>query len=356
MTHILDDANVVAQRDPQGALGFAAKQPEQLAHDFGIADQKPFGREIKNVVFAGMGGSSLVAELAKTWPELAVPFLVSKTYTLPNFVDENTLVIAASASGNTEETLEALLHAEEKGAQIAVISHGGKLTERAKAAGHFFVQRPEVPQPRYGVFYDYRALVEVLVAAGLADKAKIDEIAALVEPLEKAITNWVQSVPAEQNYAKQIADQMVGKTPIIYGGPLMYPAAYKWKISVNENAKNTAWSNFLPEFNHNEFIGWSSHPTEKPFAVVDLISSFEHPRILERFELIDRMLSGMRPKAINVQLEGKSALEHMLYAVLLGDFATLYMALLNGVNPTPVDLVEKFKKELGPYEPKSPSL
>jgi glucose/mannose-6-phosphate isomerase len=199
-------------------------------------------------------------------------------------------------------------------------------------------------------------LVEVLVAAGLVEKAKIDEIAALAEPLEKAISNWVQSVPAEQNYAKQLADQMVGKTPIIYGGPLMYPAAYKWKISANENAKNTAWSNSLPEFNHNEFIGWSSHPTEKPFAVVDLISSFEHPRILERFELIDRMLSGMRPKAINVQLEGGSALEHLLYAVLLGDFATLYMALLNGVNPTPVDLVEKFKKELGPYEPKSTNL
>lgn len=356
MTHILDDASVVAQRDPQDALGFTAKQPEQLAHDFGIASLVPFETETRNVVFAGMGGSSLVADLAKTWPELKVPFVVSKTYDLPDFVDSNTLVIAASASGNTEETLEALAQAEAKGAQIAVISSGGKLTERAKAAGHLFVERPAVPQPRYGVFYDYRALVEILVAAGLVDKAKIDEIAALVEPLEKAITNWAQSVPAEQNYAKQIADQLVGKTPIIYSGPLMYPAAYKWKISVNENAKNTAWCNFLPEFNHNEFIGWSSHPVEKPFAVVDLISSFEHPRVLQRFELIDRMLSGMRPKAINIQLEGNSALEHSLYGVLLGDFATLYMALLNGVNPTPVDLVEKFKKELGPYEPKSTNL
>ncbi len=356
MTHILDDKSVVAQRDPQDALGFAAKQPEQLAYDFGVAAQKPFDKPIANVVFAGMGGSSLVAELAHTWPELTVPFVISKTYTLPDFVGENTLVICASASGNTEETLEALQHAEEKGAQIAVVSHGGKLTERAKAAGHFFVERPGVPQPRYGVFYDYRALVEILVAAGLIGDEKIAEIAALAQPLEKAISNWVQSVPAEQNYAKQLADQMVGKTPIIYGGPLMYPAAYKWKISVNENAKNTAWSNFLPEFNHNEFIGWSSHPVEKPFAVVDLISGFEHPRILKRFELIDRMLSGMRPKAINVQLEGESALEHLLYAVLLGDFATLYMALLNGVNPTPVDLVEKFKKELGPYEPESASL
>jgi glucose/mannose-6-phosphate isomerase len=351
MQHILDDANIVAQRDPQGALGFAVQQPSQLTHDFGIAGQKPFSRPVKNIVFAGMGGSSLTAELAKTWPEISVPFVVSKTYTLPAFVNEDTLVIAASASGNTEETLESLTHAEERGAMIAVIAHGGRLVERAKAAGHLLAQLPDVPQPRYGVFYDYRALVEVLVAAGVSSVDNIAALESLVGPLEKAVTNWVQSVPAEQNYAKQIADQMVGKTPIIYGGPLTYPAAYKWKIDVNENAKNTAWCNALPEFNHNEFIGWSSHPVEKPFAVVDLVSSFEHPRVLKRFELIDRMLSGLRPKAINIQLEGDSIVEQLLYAVLLGDFATLYLGLLNGVNPTPVDLVEKFKKELGPYDP-----
>lgn len=348
--HILDNENVIKQRDPQGALGFAAVQPKQLTYDFRIASQKSFTRPIRNVVFAGMGGSSLVAEFARTWPAITEPFVVSKTYTLPDFVDEDTLVIVASASGNTEETLEALTHAEQKGSQIAVISHGGKLAARAQGAGYLLAQLPEVPQPRYGVFYDYRALVEILVAAGLAKPESIAELEALVEPLENATKNWTQSVPAEQNYAKQLADNIVGKTLIVYGGPLMYPAAYKWKIDANENAKNTAWCNALPEFNHNEFIGWSGHPVEKPFAVVDLISQLEHPRVLKRFELIDRMLSGMRPRATAVHLEGGSVCEHMLYAVLLGDFVTLYLALLNGVNPTPVELVEKFKKELGPYD------
>ena len=350
MTHILDDANVVAQRDPAGALAFAASQPEQLRHDFGISNTKPFGT-ITNVVFAGMGGSSLVAEFAKTWPRLSVPFVVSKTYDLPAFVGPETLVICASASGNTEETLESLTHAEAVGAQIAIISHGGKLAAHAAEKGYLLAQLPEVPQPRYGVFYDFRALVEILVAAGVTDIDVLTELEALVRPLEDATKSWVQSVPAEQNQAKQLADQLVGKTLIAYAGPLMYPAAYKWKIDANENAKNTAWCNALPEFNHNEFIGWSSHPTEKPFAVVDLISSFEHPRVLKRFELIDRMLSGMRPKAIDIHLQGESSLEHLLYGVLLGDFTTLYLAVLNGVNPTPVELVEKFKKELGPYDP-----
>jgi glucose/mannose-6-phosphate isomerase len=349
MTHILDDQNIISQRDPQGALGFAARQPEQLRYDFGIASQKPYDRSIYNVAFAGMGGSALVAEFAKTWPVISEPFVIIKEYGLPNFVDQDTLVIASSYSGNTEETLEALTHAEQKGAQIAVIAHGGKLLERAKAAGYVLVELPESPQPRTGVFYAYRGLVEILVAAGMVKPETVSELEALVEPLKNATSNWVSSVPAEQNYAKQLADQMAGKTPIIYGGPLTYPAAYKWKISTNENAKNTAWCNFMSEMNHNDFIGWTSHPVEKPFAVVDLVSSFEHPRILQRFELTDRMLSGMRPKSISVQLQGDSVLEHMLYAVLLGDFATTYLALLNGVNPTPVELVEKLKKELGPY-------
>ena len=350
---MLDDANVIAQRDPQGALGFAAHQPEQLTHDFGIATQS-FDRSFDNVVFAGMGGSALSAELLRTYPKLSVPFEIVKGYDLPAYVSEKTLVICSSYSGNTEEELSVLEHeethnvmtqAEEKNVCIAVIAHGGKLAERAR--GHYmFAEIPECPQPRVSVFYSYRALVEILVAAKLVDGEVLGELAGLVEPLEQAISSWLPSVPTEQNYAKQLAEKAIGKTPIIYAGPLMYPAAYKWKISFNENAKNTAWCNYLPEFNHNEFIGWSSHPIEKPFAVFDLLSSFENERVLKRFEVSDRLLSGMRPKSHEVHAEGSTVLEQLLYLVLLGDFMTTYTALLNGVNPTPVDLVEKFKKEL----------
>jgi glucose/mannose-6-phosphate isomerase len=343
---MLDDVNVIRQRDPQDALGFTAKQPEQLAHDFGLAGTAQF-KKIKNVVFAGMGGSSLVAELARTWPALDVPFVVSKEYRLPAFVGPDTLVIAASYSGNTEETLEALDEARAKGAQVATIAHGGKLVERAHEHGDPLAVIPECTQPRTGVLYMYRALLEILVAAKLVAPTAIAELEALIAPLEQAANAWKADMPEAHNTAKQLAQELAGKTPIIYGGPLTYPAAYKWKIDVNENAKNTAWSNFFPELNHNEFIGWSSHPVEKPFAVVDLISSYEHPRVLKRFDVTDRLLSGLRPAAIRVEAKGGSVLEHLLYLVLLGDFATTYMALLNGVNPTPVDLVEKFKKELG---------
>lgn len=343
---MLDNTKVLKQRDPQGTLGFIAKQPEQLKHSFGISTAHFTKRAVESVVFAGMGGSSLVAELAHTWPALSVPYVVHKSYGLPAFVNHNTLVICSSYSGNTEETLSSLKEAEKRGAQIAIIADGGHLLDMAKKSGYLLAEIPECPQPRLAVFYAYRALVEILIAAGLAPAHDIADLEKLVVPLEGSLKQWTPDKPKSHNEAKQLAERMVGKTPIIYGGPLMYPAAYKWKIDVNENAKNTAWCSAYPEFNHNEFIGWTSHPVEKSFAVIDLISHFENPRILKRFEVSDRLLSGMRPKAIQLQAKGHSALEHLLYFVLLGDFATTYMAILNGVNPAPVDLIEKFKKEL----------
>lgn len=343
---MLDDLKYIAKVDKSDAFGFAEKQPEQLAYQFGLSSDLFEGEPIQNVVFSGMGGSSLVAEFAHTWPRLQLPFVVNKGYDLPDWTNENTLVICASYSGNTEETLEALNQATEKNAHVAIITHGGKLLECAEGEDLPLAEIPACPQPRTAVFYMYRALVEIFVAAGLVPETVLADLEAIIEPLERQTAQWVPIVATSENEAKQLALHMEGKTPIIYGGALTYPAAYKWKISVNENAKNTAWCNQLPEFNHNEFLGWSSHPIEKPFAVLDLVSSFEHERILERFTVSDRMLSGRRPAARAVHAVGDSPLEQMLQLVLLGDFATTYLAMLNNVDPTPVDLVEKFKKEL----------
>jgi glucose/mannose-6-phosphate isomerase len=138
----------------------------------------------------------------------------------------------------------------------------------------------------------------------------------------------------------------VGKTSVFYAGSLMAPVAYKWKISWNENAKNVAFWNEYPEFNHNEFIGWTSHPIEKTFAVFDLVSNLENPRIITRFEISDRLLSGKRPKATVVTMKGHSLIAQLLWGSILADFVSIYVAILNGVDPTPVPLIEKLKKEL----------
>ena len=153
-------------------------------------------------------------------------------------------------------------------------------------------------------------------------------------------------VPTSKNPAKQLALEVAGTSPVIYAGPKMYPAAYKWKISFNENAKNVAWCNEIPEFSHNEFLGWTSHPVEKPYSVIELRSGFEHARVQKRFEVTEKLLSGKRPAPNIVDAKGDTVLEQLLYCVAFGDFVSLYTALINGLNPTPVDLIEKFKKAL----------
>jgi glucose/mannose-6-phosphate isomerase len=343
----LDNENILAQRDPEGALKVAAEQFNQASFDAVITNKEHDDRPLTSIVVTGMGGSALAALLAKVWlkNDITIPFEVIRGYDLPSYVNHSTLVIASSYSGNTEETVSALGQATEKDAQLGVIASGGKLIEIADGAGIAHVTLPGGLQPRMAVIYNLRALLALLESFGIVHD-KLAEIAELSQWLGEQTAAWAPNVPTDQNYAKQLAKEAVGKTPVFYGGALTAPIAYKWKISFNENAKNIAFWNEYPEFNHNEFLGWTSHPVEKPFAVFDLISSFEHGQILKRFEISDRLLSGMRPKAIVINLVGDSLIAQMLWASILADYVSIYVAVLNGVDPTPVELIEKFKKEL----------
>jgi glucose/mannose-6-phosphate isomerase len=342
---MLDDLKYIHEKDVQDTLGIAGKQWEQLLYTFAANSARFTG--VKNVVYGGMGGSALAALLLHTWPTVNVPFEVVRDYTLPTYVGSDTLFVAASYSGNTEETLSALADAESKGAQIAIITSGGKLQQIAEEKHYPLWLIPKVDQPRYAVLYNLKALAVILEDAGLLAEQKITpQLEQAANYLKEHMAAWASTIPTAQNPAKQLAQEMMGKSVVVYGGPEMYPAAYKWKISCNENAKHVAWVGQLPEFNHNEFIGWSKQPVDKPYAVVDLRSSFEHPRVQKRFELSARLLSGMRPEPHVVQAQGETLLEQLLWTVAFGDFVTLYLALLSGINPSPVDLVENFKKEM----------
>jgi glucose/mannose-6-phosphate isomerase len=342
---MLDDLKMIHERDAQDTLGIAEKTWEQLGADFAFEPTFQRSDDILNIVYGGMGGSALAALLAQSWPGFAVPFEVVRNYVIPEYVGQKTLFIACSYSGNTEETVEAIGRAAEKGAQIAVIAGGGKLAEVAREKGYPLTLLPKVEQPRYAVFYNLKALTILLSQADLLTK-DLSELTQAGDFLKSKVQAWLPTVPTSENLAKQIAQECIGKSIAVYGGPKFAPVAYKWKISFNENAKQVAWYGQYPEFNHNEFIGWSKQPVNKPYAVIDLRSSLEHPRVQRRFEVSERLLSGLRPAPIIVQAEGDSLLEQLLWTVNFGDFVTLYTALLNGLNPAPVELVEKFKKEL----------
>ena len=348
MTDILDNANVIAQRDPGGALGIIAKQYEQASFDAQVWNPEHDDREIKSVVVAGMGGSALAALIVKVLldPDLTIPFDIIRGYDLPNYVNRNTLVIASSYSGNTEETLTALEQAEKKGAQLAILASGGKLIDIATNYSIAHVSVPGGVQPRMAMIYNLHALFAILNTFNVINHSLLDELEKLSGWLGREIAEWAPEVPTDKNYAKQLALEAIGKTPVFYGGQLTGPIAYKWKISWNETAKNTAFWNEYPEFNHNEFMGWTSHPIEKPFVVFDILSSFERPRVLQRFELSDRLLSGKRPHASTIELQGESLLAQSLWGCILADYASVYAAILNNVDPTPVVLIEKLKHEL----------
>ncbi len=339
----LDDLKFISQKDSSDALGVAEKQLSQLAHNFDIEINTEM--DIDNIVFAGMGGSALAALMAKSVPGYKVPFEIVRNYDIPSYVNGKTLFIASSYSGNTEETLSALAQAEEAGAQVVVIAAGGKLGDIAEEKGYPMAELPGGIQPRMAAFYSFRALATVLDSIGQAD-GLLNELEEVAIKLKDLPSKYRADVLAKDNRAKQIAEDLMGKSVVVYGGPLLFPVAYKWKISFNENAKNVAWVNQYPEFDHNEFIGWSSHPVEKVYGVIDLVSSFEHAQVQKRFKVSDKHLSGLRPHPITVEAEGESLLEQMVSTIVLGDFTSLYLAILNDLDPTPVDLIEKLKKDL----------
>lgn len=342
---MLDDLAYIHERDVEDALGVVGKQSQLLEQTFSLSGTA--FKQINSIVYAGMGGSAIAALMAQSWPPITVPFTVVRNYDLPASVNERTLVICSSCSGNTEETLEALSQAEQKGAQIVLIASGGKLESIAKEKNYPILLLPKVGQPRYTVLANYVALLVILEKTGLVAATNIGaEVAGAASFLATATNQWRADVATKDNLAKQIAQELIGKSVVIYSGPKMAPAAYKWKIGCNENAKHIAWINQLPEFNHNEFIGWSKQPTNKPYAVIDLRSSLEHPRVQKRFEVTAKLLSGLRPEPIVVQAQGQTVLQQMLWLSALGDFVSIYLALLNNLNPSPVDLVENFKKAM----------
>ncbi len=341
---MLDDLKYIHTKDSEDALGIAAKQWQQLETVYELPD---LDFDIDNIVFAGMGGSALWALLSQTWPGYTVPFQVWRKYDAPNYINNKTLMVISSYSGNTEETLSALEAGRAAGAHIVIAAGGGKLIDIAKSEGIPYTLLPQSSQPRFAALNGLKSLITILEKAGLVDEDGAEKtLHETAEFLKTEISNWLPEVPTSKNPAKQLALEVAGTSPVIYGGPLMAPAAYKWKISFNENAKNIAWTNEIPEFSHNEFLGWTSHPVDKPYTVIDLRSTFEHPRVQKRFEVTERLLSGKRPAPHVIQARGDSVLQHLLYCVALGDFVSLYTALLNGLNPTPVDLIEKMKKAL----------
>ena len=341
---MLDHADYIARYDKENVLGVVGSLPKQLAHAY---DQPSLDNihGAQSIVLAGMGGSALAGEFVKTWlgDRLPLPFVIVRDYTLPGFVNDTTLVIVSSYSGNTEETLAALVQAQARGAKIVIATDGGKLAEIAKEGGYPLYLIPGGLQPRMAVFYGVRLIAQLLEGLGLLD-GLVDELEATAKWAPKHIVSWKSDVPMIENVAKQIAVDVQGHPIVVYAGSSLAFPAMKWKIGFNENAKNIAFYNYLPELNHNEFIGWK-FPERSGLKVIELRSDLDSPQVAKRFEITNRLLShAFAP--IEVMALGDSRLEQMVWTICLGEYTATYLAFLNGIDPFPVELVEELKREL----------
>ncbi|HSX48155.1 MAG TPA: bifunctional phosphoglucose/phosphomannose isomerase [Candidatus Nanoarchaeia archaeon] len=341
---MLDDSQFVSRLDKSNALGVIAGQPDQLKQDFDFelsSKNKP-----TNIVLAGMGGSALAAEFINSWllNRLPVPLTITRDYALPAWLDKDSLVLISSYSGNTEESLSCLQAALKRKLRVVVISSGGQLQNEAKANKLTFIALPTGLQPRLAVLFEVKAISALLEKFGLVS-GLTGELAEAADWMSAHTGSWSSDSSTASNQAKQIAEELFNNPIVVYAGPTLAYAAMKWKIDFNENSKNLAFYYIWPEFDHNEFQGWR-FPKDKTFKVVELQSKLDNDQIAKRFDISNRLLSGQMPSPIIIWSEGKSKLQQMLWAVILGDFVSAYLAFLNGIDPTPVELVEKLKKEL----------
>ncbi len=345
---MLDNLDFIAQIDKNNGLAILAGQAHQLDEVF-FADTS-FIKNIQNIVVAGMGGSVLAAELLVNWKsaDLAVPLAICRGYHLPGYVDKNTLVVISSYSGNTEETLSCLDDAMERGAQVVIMTSGGELLNKAalKQQAHYII--PKGLQPRHTLLYQLKALATLLESIGLLSGITA-ELTQAGEWLQGQIAGWSRDIPTAQNPAKQLAGKLFGKAGVFYAGPKLEFIARNFKINVNENAKNLAFSYVLPEFDHNEFQGWA-HPQNAPLAVVEIQSSLDDPQIARRFTISNRLLSGSMPAPTIIQAQGDTHIKQLVWCVLFGSMVSGYLAILNGEDPLPVARVEKLKQELANEE------
>jgi glucose/mannose-6-phosphate isomerase len=298
------------------------------------------------LVIAGMGGSAIGGALARAalGDRASRPIVLARDYGLPPWTTPDATVLCASYSGNTEETLAAYEAAGALGTRRIVATTGGKLAESARADGVPVIPLPGGFLPRVAVAYLLVVGLEVAGLCGVAPRVHL-EIDVAAAHAEQLVAEWGPDGP-EDSLAKAIAHGLHGTIPQIAGSGLTAPIAYRWKSQINENVKQPAFSHELPELDHNEIVGWEGAGELGRFSAVFLADSDLHPRIQQRIELTRGLIASQAAATYRVESRGEHQTERLISLVLLGDLVSIYMAVLRGVDPSPIDVLDRLKGEL----------
>jgi glucose/mannose-6-phosphate isomerase len=347
----LDDLKIYAKLDPDGMLARIKELPMQCrrawdaAMDFKLpADYK----DITKVVVLGMGGSAIGGDLVRSLvqSEAKIPVIVHRDYGLPAFVDDETLLIASSYSGNTEETLSGFEPALQTGAKKLAMTTGGKLQQMAGANNIPVFKIEYKAQPRAALGFSFIPTLGVLQNLGfIKDKSK--DVTETVRALEKLAAKLDEKSPLAANPAKQLAQRLYGRLPVIYGAGIAAEAAHRWKTQINENGKAWAFYEVFPELNHNATVGFPL-PEElaKKIRVILLRSPLFNERVKLRYEVTCELLKQAGVAYEFIDGEGQSALSQMVTLVSIGDYTSYYLAILYKVDPSPVKVISYLKDRL----------
>ena len=281
------------------------------------------------IIISGMGGSGIGGQILSSIADLEGFAKISywNNYNLPKWADENCSVICVSYSGNTAETLSAAKDALKNGCNLEVITTGGKLKSLAEENNLHITSIEKGHQPRAALPLLLKALI---TRVGLPNiEQKIKEVGKLTLPVDEA---------------KNIASQLKGTIPCIYSSDLMNPVAYRWRCQIEENAKQLAFNHQIPEMNHNEIVGWTLPNNQ--MSVILIRDNNENAQIKNRFEAT-KNVAWDNVKIVECTAEGKTPLTRIMSMIILGDLVSLELAKLNNVDPTPVEVIENLKNELG---------
>src|SRR3712207_1994758 len=290
-----------------------------------------------------MGPDSIGGQLARAalGDHASRPILEARAYGLPPWTTPDATVLCASYTGNTEETLAAYEAAGFVGAQRVVVTTGGQLAEEARRDGVPVIPVPGGFQPRAAVAYLTVATLEVAALCGAAPRMTSEgDVAA----------SHIQALAAEWGpegdddlLPKRIARAISASVPIVVGSGLTAPIAYRWKKQLNENAKRPAFAHELPEANHNEIVGWEGVGPLGPFSAIFLDDPDHHPRVRARMELTDWLVEPNAAATFRVETSGRNPVQRVFSLVLMGDLLSLYTAVIRGLDPSPVAVIERLK-------------
>lgn len=316
--------------------------PRQLEEAMTLGQQAsltPVKQPLHHVVVAGMGGSGIGGTLLKQWvaDQLSVPLTINQDYTLPAYVSQHTLLILASYSGNTEETLEALQEGLRRQAKIVCITTGGALQALAEQHGLDHILLPPGRPPRACLGYAVVPQLFVLHFHQLITEG-------FVNSLEAAIQLLKATQDVTQAEAQRIAQQLHGKLPVIYTTAAYEAIAIRWRQQFNENSKQLCWHHVIPEMNHNELAAWQGH--QQGLAVLMLVGDTPHPRTARQQHLIQPLIQAKANTYLSLHAQGLTPLAQSLYLIHLGDWVSYYLALEKDVDPMAIAMIDQLKGQL----------